>query len=146
MIELLTSIVLLMSSNVQFSSLTASLNYHLFNRTRKFFKQAGVEYDVDMKAMLIIVNNGINSAFMLKFDTYNYVRATKIPKGNIELLFQANSPEWILKKLFDYRFIHYYEVNRIMLVIHSKPKEDEVLELPPSSKINHNKPGLLDGR
>jgi hypothetical protein len=134
-----------MSYNVEIHSVSTSINIPLFNRTRKFLKQAGVEYSVDMRNQFIIVNNGTNSAFSLKFETYNYVRVSKIPRGKIEILFQANSPEWILKKLFDYRIVHFTEVSRIMTVINSRPKPLEVVELPPVKSVDHNKPGFLEG-
>lgn len=117
---------------VDIHPISTSVNQQLFNSTRKFLKQSGVEYDVDMRHHYIIVNNGVNSSFMLKFEDLNYIRATKIPRGKIEVLFQAGTPEFIIKKLFDFRFLQFYEVNRMILIYTSKPKPMEVIELPPT--------------
>jgi predicted Rossmann-fold nucleotide-binding protein len=90
-------------------------NQHLFNNTRKFFRRAGVNYTADMKRKTIVVNNGNgSSAFILAFEDYSYIRASRIPKASLEILFQANTPEFIVKKLFDYRFLQFYEVVEIV--------------------------------
>jgi hypothetical protein len=131
-----------MDITVQFDSLNQTINTHLFNKTRKFLRLAGVEYTVDMKRQYIFVNNGVNSAFSLKFETYNYVRVAKIPRGKIEILFLATSPEFIIKRLFDYRYIHLSEVSRMMNAVHRPP--GQVVEAGPIEKIDHNPPSEYD--
>src|SRR6186713_3589085 len=133
-----------MHFTVQSDSLINQVNTHLFNKTRKFLRLAKVEYTVDMKQYLIFVNNGVNSAFSLRFETYNYVRVAKIPRGNIEILFMANSPEFIIKRLFDYRYIHLSEVSRMMKKVHSPSVPGQVAEDEPIEKIDHTPPSEYD--
>ena len=116
-------------------------NTHLFNSTRKFFGKAGIEYTADMKKYCIYVNNKSGAAFSLKFDSYNYIRVRKIPSGKFEYLFIATCPEYILKKLFDYRIMHFTEINWIMQAVNKtdeKPDKSEVVVLDHKKKSKYD--------
>lgn len=134
-----------MRNSVHFSTLTNAINTLLFDATRRFLRICNVEYTADIKNYTLIINNGINSAFMLRFETYNYIRVTRIPKGKFEVLFQAGTPEFVLKKLFDYKFVHFSELSRMILIYKADPKPGEVIEIPPSKTFSKIKKVFIKG-
>lgn len=102
--------------NIHSENFSTKVNTFMFNKTRAFLREHGIQYDCDMKQHRITVNHGQISAFTMRFEDYNYVRINKIPapRFNYNYLVLAKNPQWILRRMLDFKVITFSEVSHIM--------------------------------